>query len=73
MDRNKSQKRTVHITCSYARVPGRIMLKIDMTSTTNVTNFTYKFEKDPFSGSREIGFLLYRLMSTLHFCTHKKL
>ena len=53
MSVHKSQKRSAHVTCSYARVRARIMLKIGMMSTTYVRKLCFKFEKNPFSGSRE--------------------
>ena len=56
---HKSQKRSAHVTCSYARVRARIKLKIGMSSTINVRKPSLKFEIDPFSGSREIDVLLH--------------
>ena len=63
MGTNKSEKRSAHVTCSYARVRARIILKICMTSTKYVRKLSFKFEKNPFSGSREIDVLLH---STTH-------
>ena len=63
MGAHKSQKRSAHVTCSYACVRARIMLKICMTSTTYVRKLSFKFETNPFSGSREIDVLLH---STTH-------
>ena len=59
MGAHKSQKRSAHVTCSYVRVRARIMLKIGMTSTTYVRKLSFKFEKNLFSGSREIDVLLH--------------
>ena len=58
MGAHKSQKRSAHVTCSYARVRARIMLKIGMPSTTYVRKLSFKFEKNPSSGSREIDVLM---------------
>ena len=55
---HKSQKRSAHVTCSYARVRAQIMLKIGMLSTTYVRKLSFKFEKNPSSGSREVDVLL---------------
>ena len=63
MGAHRSQKRSAHVTCSYARVHARIMLKIGQASTTYVRKLSFKFEKNPISGSREIDVLLH---STTH-------
>ena len=65
MSMHKSQKRSARNTCSYISVGAQIMLKIGMTSTTNIRNQSFKFEKDPLSSSREIVFLLHGFMSTI--------
>ena len=65
MGAHKSQKRSAHITCSYVGVHAWIMLKIGMMSTTNVRKLSFKFEKDPYGGSREIRVLLHGFMSTI--------
>ena len=57
MGAHKSEKRSAHVTCSYARVRARIMLKIGMTSTIYVRKLSFKFEINLFSGSREIVLL----------------
>ena len=66
MGLHKSKKRSTHITCSYARVSALIMLKIDVTSTTYVRKLNFNFEKDPFSGSREIDVLLHGCRASLY-------
>ena len=59
MGTHKSQKRSAHIMCSYVGVHAWIMLKIGMTSTSYVRKLSFKFEKNPYSGSREMDVLLH--------------